>query len=90
MFDSGGSATATMVGDAAEYMIESDVDEAASMVMRSVISSSAAEGEVPQQQCVIESQGGGDFGQAIIGPANSVTVDVSVTVADSTFGIVGH
>lgn len=90
MFDSGGSATATMAGDAGEYMIESDVDEAAGMVVRSVISSSTAEGEVPQQQCVIESQGGGELGQAIIGPANSVTVDVSVTVADSTFGIVGH
>lgn len=87
---SSGTATATMSSDAVGYTVESDVDESASSVTNTIISTSTADGESPQQQCVIESQGGGELGQATIGPAQSVSITSSVSGADSTFGIEGH
>ncbi len=87
---SSGTATATMASDATSYIVESDVDEASSVVVNSVISVLTVEGESPQQQCIIESQGGGEAGQTVIGPAQTVTVTSSVSGADGTFGIDGH
>lgn len=78
-----------ILNSATSYLVQSEVDEVASSVTTSVISTSTAEGEVPQQQCVTESQGGGEVGQTVINPSIEVTVATSVSGADSTFGIDG-
>lgn len=71
------------------YAVQSDVDETASIVVTSTISRSTADGEVPQQQCVVESQGGGDQGQTVIDSGISIQVNTSVSGADATAGITG-
>lgn len=54
-----------------------------------VVASRTAEGEVPQQQCVIESNDGESTGETTIGPATAVQVDLDVTGGDMTLGISG-
>lgn len=79
----------TDVPDATSYDLGTDVTETADTVVTTVISASTAEGEVPQQQCVIESQGGGDVGVARVDPKLRVHARMSVTVAGTDAGMSG-
>lgn len=71
------------------YVVQSEIDETSNVVVNAVLSSSTAEGEVPQQQCVIETQGGGEFGETVINSGISVQTQISVTGATATGGIAG-
>lgn len=86
---SGASLSQTREVSSSSYAVQSDVDETASVVVTTRVLSSGSEGEVPQQQCVIETQGGGVVGEAIINPGIEVTVETSVSGADAVAGITG-
>jgi len=62
----------------AEYELRNRVVEAPGAVMTTTISSRTAEGEVPQQQAVIETQGGNETGIVVISPGVEVSVDIDV------------
>jgi hypothetical protein len=74
--------------DSAKYQVVDDVD-AGSGKASYVVASRGSEGEVPQQQCVIESNGGESTGETSIGSTTAVQVDLDVTGADMTLGITG-
>lgn len=66
----------------ASYELRSQVDESAAKVT-TTISSSTDVNEVPQQQAVIESQGGDQLGTTSIAPGTEVSASVDVTGADA-------
>lgn len=72
-----------------EYKVGTDVAEAASVIVTTTVSSRTAEGEVPQQQCVIESQGGGDIGESAVNPGIEVTTSTAVSGEDTDVGVGG-
>lgn len=64
------------------YQLESNIpNETASTVVTTVISSQTADGEVPQQQVIIESQGGGEVGKTALPPGVQVRAVTSVAGA---------
>lgn len=71
------------------YQIIDDVDAASGTKVSYVVSSRSVDGGALQQQCVIESNDGESAGQAVIGPAAAVQVDIDVTGADASFGVSG-
>lgn len=71
------------------YKVGTDVTETASTVVTTTVLSRTAEGEVPQQQCVIESQGGGDIGESAVAPGIEVTTSTVVSGADTDVGVGG-
>jgi hypothetical protein len=76
---SSASTSDSMGGDPpAEYELKNVVVEAPSAVVTTVISSRTAEGEVPQQQAIIESQGGDEVGIVVLSPGVEVSVDIDV------------
>lgn len=88
-FLSGSSAVIEMDTDSTSYQIADDVDAATSGKSSYVVASRQSEGEVPQQQCVIESNGGESIGETNLGPTTAVQVDLDVTGATMTLGITG-
>lgn len=82
---SSASTSDSMGGDPpAEYELKNVVVEALSAVVTTVISSRTAEGEVPQQQAIIESQGGGETGIVVLSPGVEVSVDIDVAGANTS------
>jgi hypothetical protein len=76
---SSASTSDNMGGDPpAEYELKNVVIEASGAVVTTVISSRTADGEVPQQQAIIESQGGGETGIVVLSPGVEVSVDIDV------------
>ena len=73
----------------ASYLAQTDNEESASAVITNTLYSRTADGEVPQQQAVIESRGGGDVGAAVINPGIEVTNVFSTTGDVITAGITG-
>lgn len=71
----------------ADYQISAEVVETPSSVVRMVIARTTAEGEEPQQQAVIESNGGGDSNRSNVPPSKHVHVNVSVSGADTAVGL---
>lgn len=71
------------------YKVGTDVTETADSIVTTTVSTRTAEGEVPQQQCVIESQGGGDIGEAAVAPGIEVTTSTAVSGADTDVGVGG-
>lgn len=69
------------------YEVSSEVEETASTVVTATVSSSTAEGEVSQQQVIIESQGGGDTGKTTVAPGTRVDATVNVTGAGTDVGL---
>jgi hypothetical protein len=61
-----------------EYELKNTVIEATGAVVTTVISSRTAEGEVPQQQAIIESQGGSEVGIVVLSPGVEVSMDIDV------------
>lgn len=72
-----------------DYKVGTDVTETTDAVVTTTVSSRTADGEVPQQQCVIESQGGGDIGEAAVAPGIEVTTSTAVSGADTDVGVTG-
>ena len=89
LFASGTGSTNESDVDASSYQVICDMDAASGAVATCTISSRTADGEAPQQQCVIQSSDGENAGQTAIGPTSAVQVAVSVTGADMTLGISG-
>lgn len=89
LFTSGSSSVSESLIDAASYQITDDVDTGSGVKASYIISSRTADGEVPQQQGVIESNDGESAGEMTIGPATAVQVDLDVTGGDMTLGISG-
>lgn len=75
--------------DVSSYRVADDVNAATGAKASYVVSSRMSEGEVPQQQCVIESNDGESAGETTIGAATAVQVDLDVTGSDMTLGISG-
>jgi hypothetical protein len=75
--------------NAAAYEVTDDMDASSGAKASYIVSSRTADGEVPQQQCVIESNDGESTGLTSIGPATAVQVDLDVTGADMSLGISG-
>jgi hypothetical protein len=71
------------------YAVQTDSDETASAVINASIYSRSADGEVPQLQCAVSSQGGGDIGSTIVAPGIEVTVNLTTSGADVPVGITG-
>lgn len=71
------------------YQVTDDVDAATGAKASYIVSSRMSEGEVPQQQCVIESNDGESAGETTIGAATAVQVDLDVTGNSMTLGISG-
>lgn len=71
----------------ASYVLQSEVAEAADVLVTTVLSSSTAEGEVPQQQAIIESQGGGDSGIVTVNPGIELSASVDVSGAGTSVGL---
>lgn len=71
------------------YYVGSDITEASSAVVTATIKSSTSDGDLPQQQCVIESRGGGDVGQTVIPPGVQVQVNVATSGAAVDAGFTG-
>jgi len=63
----------------AEYELKNVVVEAPGAVMTTTISSRTAEGEVPQQQAIIETNGGDEVGIVVLSPGVEVSVDIDVS-----------
>lgn len=61
----------------ATYALRNEIDPT-SAVVTTTISSSTAEGEVPQQQAVIESRGGDEIGVTIVAPGSELTAAVAI------------
>lgn len=67
-----------------------DVDAGSGVKASYIVSTyNPAEGEVPQQQCVIESNNGESAGETTIGPTLAAQVDLDVSGGDMTLGISG-
>lgn len=76
--------------DVASYRVADDVDAASNVKASYVVSTyNPAEGEVPQQQCVIESNGGESAGETTVGATVAAQVDLDVSGGDMTLGISG-
>jgi hypothetical protein len=69
--------------------VADDADAATGAKASYIVFSRTSEGEVPQQQCVIESNDGESVGETTIGPATAVSIDLDVTGAGMTLGISG-
>jgi hypothetical protein len=74
---------------ATTYDLGTDISEAVDTVVTTVVSVSTAEGEVPQQQCVLESRGGGEIGEATVHPKQRVYARMSVATAATDAGVDG-
>ena len=75
--------------DSIRYRVDDDIDPSTGGKASYAVASRNSEGEVPQQQCIIESNGGESAGETTIGPTTAVQVDLDVTGADMTLGISG-
>ena len=74
----------------ASYRVSDDVDAGSGVKASYVVSSyNPGEGEVPQQQCVIESNNGESSGETTVGGTLAVQVDLDVSGGDMTLGISG-
>lgn len=71
------------------YQVVDDVDAGSGVKSSYIVSSRTSEGEVPQRQCVIESNDGESVGETTIGAATAVQVDLDVTGGNMTLGISG-
>lgn len=87
---SGTSAFTKSDVDVISYRVTDDIDAASSVKASYVVATyNPAEGEVPQQQCVVESNGGESVGETTVGAAKAVQVDLDITGGDMTLGISG-
>lgn len=73
----------------ASYELSDNITETVDSVVRTTVFNETAEGEVPQQQCVLESNGGEDVGTTFINPGQHVFARVQVTGADTDVGLSG-
>lgn len=89
LFISGTSGVVELDVDASSYKVTDDVDTSTGAKASYVVSSRNSEGEVPQQQCVIESNDGDSVGETTIGATTAVQVDLDVSGGDMTLGISG-
>lgn len=71
------------------YEVSDSITETADSVVTATVFNETAEGEVPQQQCVIESRGGEDVGTTTVNPGQHVFVRVQVAGADTDVGLSG-
>lgn len=71
------------------YAVSTDITETTSSIVTATVYSQSAEGEVPQQQAVTESQGGGDLGTTNIAPGQRVSARIQVSGADTDVGASG-
>lgn len=71
------------------YEVSDSITETASSVVTTTVFNETTEGETPQQQCVIESNGGDDTGTTIVNPGQHVFVRVQVTGANTDVGLSG-
>lgn len=89
------SGTDTTVGDdltaeaPTSYGVNNDITETVSAVVTTTIYNETADGEVPQQQCVLESQGGDEIGQTIVNPGQRIRARVQVSGANTPVGLSG-
>lgn len=75
--------------DVSSYRVADDMDAATGAKASYIVSSRMSEGEVPQQQSVIESNDGESAGETTIGAATAVQVDLDVTGNSMVLGISG-
>jgi hypothetical protein len=75
--------------DALSYQVRDDVNAASGGKASYVVASRLSDGEVPQQQCVIESNGGESAGETNVGETTAIQIDLDVTGSDMTLGISG-
>jgi len=71
------------------YAVQDTVSETASTIVKTTLSSVSADGEVPQQQAVVESQGGDSIGTTVIKPGVQVNASVAVTGAGTNVELLG-
>lgn len=71
------------------YAVQDTVSETASTVVNTTLSSVTADGESPQQQAVVESQGGESVGTTNITPGAQVNASVEVTGAGTNVELTG-
>lgn len=67
----------------ATYALRNEVDAAIDTVVTTTISSSTAEGEVPQQQAIIETRGGDEVGVTVVAPGAELSASVAVEGANA-------
>lgn len=71
------------------YDVGDSITETAGSVVTTTVFNETAEGETPQQQCVLESNGGDDAGATVVNPGQHVFVRVQVEGADTAVGLSG-
>lgn len=71
------------------YELSNNITETIDSVVRTTVFNETAEGEVPQQQCVLESNGGEDIGTTTVNPGQHVFARVQVAGADTDVGLSG-
>lgn len=74
--------------DVTTYQVVDEINTASGKASY-VIASRTADGETPQQQCVIESNDGESVGETTLGPATAVQVDLDILGGDITLSISG-
>lgn len=89
LFLSGTSSITESDTDGTSYQVYDDVDASSGAKSSYVVASRNSDGEVPQQQCVIESNDGESVGETSIGANTAVQIDLDVTGGDMTLGISG-
>jgi hypothetical protein len=71
------------------YDLSNSITETASSVVTTTVFSESAEGETPQQQCVLTSNGGDDTGTTKVNPGQHVFVRLQVAGANTDIGLSG-
>lgn len=71
------------------YAVSDDITETVDSIVTTTVFNETAEGEVPQQQCVLESNGGEEIGTTTVNPGQHVFVRVQVAGADTDVGLSG-
>lgn len=71
------------------YKVMSEVSEVADSIVTTTLFSRTAEGEVPQQMGIIETQGGGELAERNIPPGIEVSASTVVSGADTPVSLLG-
>lgn len=71
------------------YEVSDSITATVSSVVTVTVFNETTEGETPQQQCAIETNGGEDAGTTIVNPGQHVFVRVQVSGADTDVGLSG-
>jgi hypothetical protein len=89
-YEAGLSAVNLSAVSATSYLVSDEVDAASGTIVSYTVATWTADGEAPQQQCVIGSNDGESSGQTSVNTeAIGVQINVNVTGADATLGISG-